>query len=226
MKTKFKSLIATTVVSVAALSGAGIAHAGAIISAVSATIDAGGPGSGSIADTYNQNGLFTTYTSGVTDFNTYIGSNPIHTLVFAGNEWFSNPASSSATVTYSLGSVVSIDRLALWNEDYSGIGTLNILGSTDGVSFSTILSGLNPTDNANDVNYGAEVFAFGATAVQYVRLEMSNCPQIPQGYDACAIGEVAFRQADGRVPEPAGVGLLGLGLLALTRVIRNRRKIA
>jgi hypothetical protein len=170
---------------------------GAIISPVSATIDAGGPGFGSINDTVNQRGLTSTFTSGVTNFDTYLATTPLHTDIFAGFEWFSNAGTTGATVTYDLGAVITIDRLALWNEESSGIGTLSLLSSKDGVTFTPLVSGLHPTDNPL-ADYPADVFAFTPTGARFVRLVASDSPQPdPGSFPAAAIGEVAFRVGSG-----------------------------
>ena len=216
-----KRLVASSLLAVGiGLSGA--AHAGAIFSATSAVINAGGPGDGNIADTFNQNGLLTGYTAGVTDFDTYIAGNPSHSLIFAGNEWFSNLGSTSASVTYNFGSSRTFDALALWNEDFAGIGALALSTSSDGVTFAPLVAVL-PPDNANDVDYGADVFAFGPVTAQYIRFDMTNCPQQPAGFDSCAIGEVAFREATANgVPEP---GILMLTSLALFGLVLARRRV-
>ncbi len=198
---------------------AAVSNAGVILSATSGTIDSGGPGFGTLTETFDQAGLNSGYTSGVTDFDTYIGTNPTHTIVFAGNEWFSNLPSSSATVTYDLGGIFTLDALALWNEESSGIGLLDLLYSTDNSIFSSLSSGLSPTDNPSGVSYSADVFNFTAVSARYIRLDMSRCPQ-PNASDlfnACAIGEVAFREADRSepVPVPATLALFGLGLAGL-----------
>jgi len=196
--------------------------AGPIFAPIAATIDAGGPGAGSIADTFNQNGLFTTYTANVTDFDTYIASNPIHTDIFSGFEWFSNAGATAAQVTYDFGSVRSFNALALWNEESSGIGTLDLLTSVDGITFNPLAT-VFPTDNPV-ANYSADVFTFGTTSARYVRFGMSGCPQADPGtYPGCAIGEVAFRTA---VPEPATWAMMVGGFGALGGALRSRRKMA
>jgi|1_EtaG_2_1085319.scaffolds.fasta_scaffold00001_534 hypothetical protein len=202
----------------------GAANAGAILSAVGGTINSSGPGFGSLQDTFDQSGLLSGYTSGVTDFDTYIGTNPLHTSTFAGNEWFSNSGSNTASVTYDLGAVYSIDALALWNEEAAGIGLLDLYGSSDGVNFSLLSGGVTPTDHpTHPYDYSADVFGFGAALLQYVRLDMSRCPQQPGDFDSCAIGEVAFRQAT-QVPEPGTLALLALGLGGLVTVGRRKHK--
>jgi hypothetical protein len=115
----FAALLAT-------FGGNNSANAGAIVSATSGVINSGGPGFGTLTETLNQAGLALGYTSGATDFDTYLASNPVHTAVFAGFEWFSNVGSKTASVTYNLGSANSISAVALWNEESAGIGVLDL----------------------------------------------------------------------------------------------------
>lgn len=78
---KILLLAAAALIAAPALAGPSV-----IIAPVSATIDAGGPGFGSINDTLNQAGLAPGYTSGVTNFDAYIAGNPTHTNIFNGFE--------------------------------------------------------------------------------------------------------------------------------------------
>ncbi len=195
---------------------------GAIYSPVAAQIDLGGPGFGSIDDTFNQSGLEHGFTSGASNFASYNPASVLHTILFSGAEWFSNQGTSHAIVTYDLGAIIGIDKLALWNEESSGIGRLNLLTSSDGVHFSMLAAGLVPT-NWPLAPYAADVFSFGAVTARYVRFDMSGCPQPNTGsFAACAIGEVAFEVAS--VPEPSNGALMvgGLGLLGL---MRRRRAV-
>lgn len=196
-------------------------NAGVILSAVSGTINSGGPGFGSLTDTLDQSGLETGYTSGVTDFDTYLGTDPLHSIVFAGFEWFANTGITGASVTYDLGAATVIDALALWNEESAGIMTLDVLASLDGVSFASIASGLMPTDNVlADGSYGADVFQFAALSTQFVRLDFTGGPdESGGGFTGGSIAEIAFRQGviepPSDVPAPATIALIGLGLAGL-----------
>lgn len=216
-----KHTIRAASLALALITGASAAQGQVIVSAVGGVINSGGPGFGTLTETYNQAGLSAGYTSGVTNFASYIAGNPTHTTTFAGYEWFSNNPTTSASVTYNLGAVKQISKLALWNEESSGIGQLNLFGSTDGTNFTALLLGLSPTDNTLAGNYGADVFSFATTGMQYMRLDMDRCPQpVPGSFNACAIGEVAFEAS---VPEPSTFMLMVAGLAGLGVASRRRR---
>lgn len=189
------------------------AHAGLITSAASATASSEFSGTFDIGNTIDQSGLSSTYISGVTDFATYLGTNPTHTLIAANNEWFTANGVTTATVVYDMGSALNLLNLALWNEEFSGFGQAIISSSLDNVTFSALTS-INPVDSPSNLDYGAQVFGLGVTA-RYLRFDLSGCPQ-PDGSTSllCGIGEVAFDVGGttGSVPEPTSLALLGLGL--------------
>jgi hypothetical protein len=207
---------ALTILSIAASNAVAVPTFAPIQSAI---VTAGGPGSVSIDNTFNQAGLSANYVPGVTPWQPFV-STTSHTFIFGNFEWFSEPFNTAASVTYDLGAVQAIDAAALWNEESAGIGTLNLLTSTDGVAFSAWgAANLIPTNNPIGLDYFADVFEQGAVNARYIRFDMSDCPQQPAGagvFNGCAIGEVAFRTADGiAVPEPGVVMLLIAGLLGL-----------
>lgn len=224
-----------SLVTVCALGVLGFAtrvDAAPIIAPVSGVINAGGPGWGTLTETFDQSGLFSTYTPGVTDFDAFLSTNPLHTSIFDGNEWFSE-SGTTASVTYDLGAAYFITRLALWNEESSGIGLLNLSYSLNGVDFFSLAQNLVPTDNpaigfddfgANPTPpYGADVFSFASTQARYLRLDMSGCGLQNDDYRACALGEVAV---EGVVPEPGTLLLFGGGLVMAGAHVRRRRNRA
>jgi F5/8 type C domain len=198
---------------------------GFIFSPVNGVINNGGPGYGSLADTYNQNGLSTKFVSGVTDFDDYLALNPTHTTIYPGYEWFSDLYPQRVTVTYDLGSIKSIDRLALWNEESAGIGRLDLSYSTDNINFLSLASGLSPLDTLD--NYPAQVFSFTKTDARYVRFEASACPQhnTRSNYFAgCGIGEVAFSINANTTSVPEPFTIVGT-LVGGTAAMRMRKKL-
>ena len=76
-----------------------------------------------IGNTIDHSGLSTNFISGVSDFDAYLAGNPMHTSLADHNEWFSQLGVTQASIIYDLGSVKTVDRLALWNEEFSGFGT-------------------------------------------------------------------------------------------------------
>ena len=202
------------------------AQASTIISPVAATASSefGSANAYDIGNTSDHSGLSAGFVSGVTDFDTYLAGNPTHTYIADDNEWFTATGVASATVNYDLGSVYSIDRLALWNDEYSGISFLDISISLDNINFTTVASGLVPVDNPLYLDYGAEVFGFGSQSARYIQFDVGDCPQ-PDGNSSllCGIGEVAFSTS--AVPIPAAVWLFGSGLLGLVGMARRKKAV-
>lgn len=206
--------------------GADSAAAAVIRSPISATATSEFSSAYDIGNTIDQSGLSVGFTSGVTDFDAYLALNPAHTFIATGFEWFTAQDIISAVVTYDLGNLFKVDRVALWNEDSSGIGIFDILASSDGVSFSTIATGLSPLNNPDGTPYKAETFNFGPVNARYFRFDISGCPQPDPNsftFNGCGIGEVAFSTSSQPIPTPALLpGLIGMGVAALRK--RNQEE--
>jgi hypothetical protein len=199
----------------------------------------------SILNTIDQSGLSVGYVSGETDFNSYLASNPKHTSLANGNEWFSKDyygrrSVASQTVTYGLSALTSINAFALWNEEFAGIGKTQLFSSTDGLTY-TLLSTITPVRSifapgTTIVPYSAQVFSFDLTSMLFFRLVIENCPGPPRNsgstYRGCGIGEVAFSAVlpgpvdvppVPNVPLPAAFPLLGSALGFFAWMGRRRK---
>ena len=217
MKYKFNAIVL-----VAVLSTATNVNASTILSPTAALASSEFSSDYSINNTINQSGLSSGFVSGVTDFDTYLATNPTHSLVAFHNEWFTPQGVHSAQVDYDLGAIYNIDKLALWNEEVSGIGAFDISVSSDNTNFSLLSAGLTPFNNPQGSDYLAQLFLFSSTSARYVRFAITGCPQANSGFDGCGIGEVAFSANQGEissVPVPAALPLMAsaLGIFGLGR---------
>src|SRR5262245_6199090 len=89
------------------------ARAGVILQPASVSTDMG-TGLGSPNRVINQSGLSAGYTSGVTDFDTYIARKPTHNSSDGRNIWGSD-FSNTGNFDFDLGGTYAIGAFALWN---------------------------------------------------------------------------------------------------------------
>lgn len=178
-----------------------------------------------IGNTINQSGLSTGFVSGVDDFDVYLAGSPSHTFIASGFEWFTPLDVTSSTITYDLGAEYTLTRLALWNEEFSGIADMSVATSNDPLfGTSTAVGAFSPTDSPFDTVYLAQVFALTPTSARYVRLEVSG-PNTPSLGNYVSMGEIAFATGAATVvPEPSALALLvGAGLAGAGVLMRRRR---
>ncbi len=179
-----------------------------------------------IGNVIDQSGLSSAFTSGVTDFDTYLGGNPTHSLAAGDNEWFAPDGEFLGFIDFDLGAVYDVDRVAIWNEDAAGVSRFELITSLDATfAASTSFGFFSLTNNPRDVDYLADVISLGAvSSARYVRMSIEGFYPDEQNFaDQASLGEVAFSvTAANDVPEPASLVLGGLGLLAAGTVGRRR----
>lgn len=214
-------LLVTSVTATAAFASPAV-----LVQPKDAAIIDGGPGFGSIANTFNQAGLAATYIDEVTDLHSFAPT--LHTSIFACCEWFGNSGTTTASVSYFVSAVKPryINHLVLWNEESSGIGKFDLYyGTSAGALTSLLLSDLAPFDNPL-ASYPGEVFHFAASPkVGWYTIVARGCPQPnPGSFPACAIGEVAFGGPG--VPEPASWAMMIAGFGLVGAALRRRNAVA
>ncbi|SEM75648.1 hypothetical protein SAMN04489760_1432 [Syntrophus gentianae] len=221
MMTRQKFLTSVTVLFVVMLFIISGAQASVIRSATSVTQNTFGNWGPEyvVENAINQTGLSAGFVSGATDWDAYFTGNPTHTLVAPYYEWWGNSNSGlTGSVTFDLGGLFTIDKLALWNEEVTGIASFDVYTSTDGVVFNLVASNLLPTNNPQGYNYLADIFNLTNSVGQYVKLDLTGAGE--SGYNTVSMGEIAFSTS--AVPLPSAILLLGPGLVGLAWV---RRKV-
>jgi len=169
----------------------------------------------------NQSGLSVGYTSGVTDFNTYITSGVTHTSLPINTRWASTANNPFGNLDFDLGGAFTIKKLAFWNmggDSASGVVNFSLFADDNAAFSSPTLLGSFTADPFTGPFAAVvpEVFSFPATSADFVRLRITS----NHGSIVTQAGEVAFEI----VPEPGTLGLLGLGGVMV--IVRRRRNFA
>lgn len=129
------------------------------------------------------------------------------------------------SITYGFSGPIAINGFVLWNEEFAGIGTTQLLSSIDGITY-TLLSTITPTPSkfaptGKVFPYLAQVFSFDLTTMLFFKLLIYDCPGPPanqSSYRGCGIGEVAFSAVppgpldSPPIPLPAALPLLASAL--------------
>lgn len=212
------------VMSALALAGAFIyatsASATVIISPIGSTQNTMGEFNSSfdVGNLFDQSGLSAGFTSGVTDFNTYVAATPTHTQGFTVNlSWAGNIGSLTGIIDFDLGQSLLIEQLAIWQgatqSQLRGLNSITLFTSnTATFSTATNVGSFNVTQaSVPPTAAPVEVFDITDSVGQYVRL------QINSNHGSSIFtqwGEIAFG-AQATVPEPTTLTLFGLGLAGL-----------
>jgi len=200
------------------IAAATASQAGVILSPTSVYNNTiGNYGGVSPAQMINQSGLSAGFTSGVTDFDTYIAGNPTHMRNdFQG--WI-GPSNGPFTgrLDFALGGSYNVERFAMWNT--AAGSTANVQSFTlylsDAANFSSstnVGTFTNPQLDSSDP-YPVTVFDTLDATGQYLRLQINS---YYNNGNVVEIGEVALDVTPGNtVPEPGSMALVSLALLGL-----------
>jgi len=203
------------------LSMLGAAHAGTMQGAVSVESNTEWSSTYSATNLIDQNGLSSSYTSGVTDFDSYVATHSIG----ASKEWFAAKGTFTDTLVFDLGGLFIVDKIAVWNEEAWGTDSVTISASKDALfSSSTLLGTFLLTDNVSGINYLADILgSFSPVLAQFFKFDV-----VGSTGNSVALGEVAFSTIENvsQVPVPAAIWFMGSGLLGLAGFSRKAKKLA
>ncbi|MGK7879936.1 MAG: PEP-CTERM sorting domain-containing protein [Crocosphaera sp.] len=215
-----KKFFLSTVVTVATLSVGTIAQAGTIVQPTAISTSMGNfSASFDIGNIIDQSGLSQTYTSGVDDFDTYIGLNPTDSGG-ANERWVGT--SQTGTITFDLGQSLNTTRLALWNSTFSisSVTAFEVYADDDGDFGNggiTLLGNFNPLFDGDPAN--PQVFDFTDSVTQFIHFNITA----NGGFSGASLSEVAFEGGVATTPEPTSlIGLVAIsGGLLLTKRIKG-----
>lgn len=154
------------------------AHAGAIHQPASASTNMGSFGTFEPVYAHDQSGLTASYTSGVTDFDTFTASTATVGGGASFNTWFSS-TSTTGNFDFDLGGTFTIESFVIWADPQGigqGVNSFNLVADDD-PSFSspTLLGTFAAADgpgNSNQATNFGQVFTFPPTSAAYVRMEI------------------------------------------------------
>lgn len=192
------------------LAGSGTVSAGVILSPVAVVGNTMGTANGNVARLFDQSGLSLGFTSGVTDYGTYIGAGPTHALNSASNAW--SGTTIPGHLDFDLGAPTQITSFVLWTQANSNaVNRFSLISALDS-GFTTGVTNLGGFGAV--IGLGAQTFSVSGFG-EYLRLEvLSN-----HGGMNINIGEVAIESS---VPEPTTLSLFALALGGLAFRMRKR----
>lgn len=202
-------------------------HAGVIVGASSYSTDMGSlSASYTIANAFNQSRLSATYTSGTTDFDTFVASTTSNNQASPAGIFQAASNVKSGDIQVDLGTSMWIDKIALWNAANASSFRVTQLAVYAATSMSdtvgTLLGSFSPTGGGSTPTAAqAQVFDFTATDVRYLRIHVANAggPQV-------VFNELAFDKTTApaaAVPEPSSLACLAVAGLGMAFTSRRRK---
>ncbi|MEN1678577.1 MAG: discoidin domain-containing protein [Planctomycetota bacterium] len=207
----------------------GSAHADLILSPVSVVSNSLGDRTDEpVASVIDQSGLSGGFTSGVTDYATYLSTSPTHVArVDNGGQWRSTSGNTTGSIVFDLGQPYTIERFAIWQGGSNArarVSRQNINGVTletspDPAFTSPFAAGsFNVPRDVGVSAWPVNDFDLADSTARYVRLTINSNYDFDGTTSSTRFGEIAFEVS--AIPEPSAAlsgGLLMVGLLSKRR---------
>lgn len=184
------------------------------IAGVTATTTMGSAGGTSLSNTVNGAGL------------SVLSLTAIHEATSPPNSWISAPGFVTGTVTFALGGTFQVDSFSFWNQNaggpglngITGIQRVEVLTSTDGVSFVLLAGGPSLFAQVPVAPAPPQIFTFAPVTATHFRFNiLSNYGDTAE----TGFAEIGFNSVS--APEPATLGLLISGLITGMLGVRRLR---
>jgi hypothetical protein len=151
-----------------------------------------------ISNAVNQSGLSATYTSGTTDFDSYVSTTTGNSVT--SNWWFGN--GNTGFVTFDLGASYDVNALALWaiaSANINAVRGFSLYADTDADtnSLGSLIGSFSAVAAVGDNNtIQSQVFTFATTNTRYIQMNITS----NAGGSFSGLNEVAFGGSATPVP--------------------------
>lgn len=154
------------------------AQAAGLVLGSTATTTMGTASGFSISAITSQSGLSATYTSGTTDFDSYVSSTTANSNT--SNLWFSARNNKTGFVTFDLGASYDVNALALWalrSGNTNAVRNFTLYADTDAntSSLGTSLGNFSAVAAVGgDATVQSQVFNFATTNTRYIQMNITS----------------------------------------------------